>query len=201
MKIYSDFAATRALQITIDVLALAAIAFGVWLGTFVTSSIAVLAELGRQLETAGAGFEGAMTDAGDALGKVPFVGTAIRAPFDSASDTGTVLVNAGQTTQSVIMTVATVVGIIVASVIVILVCWYWLRRRIQFVRRATEAAKVARMADGIDVLALRALVNGSHKEISKTAPHPIEAWRSNDRAVIARLAALELSRAGVRLAR
>lgn len=201
MKIYSDFAATRALQIIIDVLALAAIAFGIWLGTLVTASIAVLAELGRQLEQAGAGFKGAMTDAGDALGQVPFVGSAIRAPFDSASETGTALVDAGQTTQSFILTVATVVGVVVAGVIVLAVCWLWLRRRIAFIRRATEAAKIARMADGIDVLALRALVNCSRKSIVKAAPHPVQAWRSDDRLAIARLAELELSQAGVRLAR
>ncbi len=201
MKIYSDFPLKRTFQIVIDVLAVAAVAFGIWLGTFVTSSIAVLADLGRQLESAGAGFKGAMTDAGDVLGTVPFVGNAIRGPFDSASGTGKVLEHAGQTTQSVIMTAATIAGIVVAVVIVVAICWYWLRHRILFALKATEATKVARMNDGIDVLALRALVNCQQSGLTKIGPHPFEAWRSHDRAAIVRLAELELSRVGVRLAR
>ena len=201
MKIYSDFAVPRTLQIATDILAVAVIAFGIWLGTFVTSSIAVLADIGRQLESAGAGFKGAMTEAGDALGQVPFFGTAIRAPFDSASGTGSVLEDAGQTTQSFITTTAMIAGIVVASVIVVTVCWLWLRSRIRFVQRATEASKLARMGDGVDVLALRALVYGSHKGLVNTGPHPFEAWRTNDRTVVVRLAELELREAGVRLAR
>lgn len=201
MKIYSDFPLRRGLQIATDVLAVAAIAFGVWLGIIVTSAIAVLAEVGRQLETAGAGFKGAMTDAGDALGTVPFFGTTIRAPFDTASGTGGMLEDAGQTTQSVIMTTATIVGVVVAGVIVAFVCWLWLRRRIRFAIRATEANRFAGMDDGVDVLALRALVNGSRKGLVKVGPHPLEGWRSGEHAVMERLAELELREAGVRLAR
>lgn len=201
MKIYSDFPVRRTLQILADVLAVAAIAFGIWLGTFVSSTIAVLADVGKKLETAGAGFKGAMTDAGEALGQVPFVGTTIRGPFDAASGTGSALEDAGQTTQSVIMTTAMIVGIIIASLIVVAVCWWWLRARIRFARRATEASRLAGMDDGMDVLAIRAFVNGSHKGLATAGSQPVEAWRNGDRTVIARLAQLELREAGVRIAR
>lgn len=201
MKIYSDFPVRRILQIAADVVAVTIISLGVWLGTVVTAAIATLAEVGRQLESAGAGFKGAMTDAGQALGQVPFVGSAIRAPFDAASGTGSALENAGQTTESFIETTALIVGIVVGGVIVVVVCWLWLRRRCRFARRATQATRLARMDDGIDVLALRALVNGSRKDLAKTGPHPLEAWRSGDRAVMERLADVELRGAGVRLAR
>ena len=201
MKIYSDYPLRRALQIASDVLAVTAMALGIWLGVIVTSAIAVLAEVGRQLESAGAGFKGAMTDAGNALGKVPFVGTSIRVPFDAASGTGGMLEDAGNTTASFITTTAMIVGIIVAGVIVVSVCWWWLRRRIRFARRATEANRLARLDDGPDLLALRALVNGSRKDIAATSPHPVDAWRAGHRDVIVRLAELELRDAGVRIAR
>ena len=200
MKIYSDYPARRTLQITVDVVAISVAGFGVWLGVFVTSAITTLAEVGRQLESAGAGFKGAMTDAGDALGQVPFVGTAIRAPFDAASGTGGILEDMGQTTQSFITTTALIVGAVVASVIVVLVCWVWLSRRIRFARRATEAQRLSQLADGPDFLALRALVGASRKDLAATDAHPRRSWRSGDRAVIGRLAQLELREAGVRIA-
>jgi len=201
MKIYSDFPLRRAVQIIADVVAVTVIALGVWLGVIVSAAIATLAEVGRQLESAGAGFKGAMSDAGKTLGQVPFIGSAIRAPFDTASGTGGALEDAGQTTQSFIETTALIVGMVVGGVIVVTVCWLWLRRRFRFARRATEASRLAHMDDGAAVLALRALMSGSHKDLARSGPYPVEAWRSGDRVVIERLADLELRGAGVRFAR
>lgn len=201
MTIYSDFPLRRAIQVAVDVLAVAAMAFGVWLGVTVTSAIAILSKVGRQLESAGAGFKGAMSDAGKALGQVPFIGGSIRLPFDAASGTGGMLEDAGQTTQSVVMSTAMIVGVVVAGVIVFTVGWWWLRRRIQFARRATEAKRLVSLDDGLDVLALRALANGSRKDLELAGPHPVEAWRSGNRMVVKKLAELELREAGVRLAR
>ncbi|MBX3092347.1 MAG: hypothetical protein KF801_07535 [Cryobacterium sp.] len=200
MKIYSDYPARRALQITADLAAALVIGLGIWLGVIVGSAIAVLAEVGRQLETAGAGFKGAMTDAGDALGQVPLIGASIRVPFDAASGTGGLLEDAGQTTQTVITTTAIIIGALVASAIVFAVCWVWLRRRFRFARRATEANKLAKLADGPDLLALRALVGASRRDLAATDPNPVASWRSGDLTVIRKLARLELREAGVRVA-
>lgn len=201
MKIYSDFPVQRTLQIMADVAAIIAIALGIWLGSVVSSTIAVLASVGRQLQDAGAGFKNAMTDAGDALGAVPFVGETVRVPFDAASDTGGVLVDAGHTTQTFIMTTATVVGIVVAVVIAATVCWVWLRRRIRFAVKAARAKRVASMPEGDNILALRALVGGSRKDLATVGPSPVTGWRAGHPEVITRLATLELKAAGVRLDR
>lgn len=201
MKIYSDFPVRRTLQIVADVVAVALIALGVWLGVATTASITSLAEVGRQLESAGADFKGAMVGAGEALGQVPFVGDAIRGPFDAASGTGSALEDAGQTTEAFIESTAMIIGVAIAVVIVVTVSWLWLRRRYRFARRATEVQKLAGFEGGADVLALRALVNGSRKDLALASLNPAEAWRLGDRAVVARLAELELREAGVRLAR
>lgn len=201
MKIYSDYPVRRIIQIVADALALTIMALGVWLGIVVSGAIATLAEVGRQLESAGAGFKGAMTDAGDALGRVPFFGAAIRVPFDTASGTGGALEGAGKTTESFIETTAMIVGLVIGGVIIVAVCWFWLSRRIRFVQRATEANRLASLQDGADVLALRALVHASRKDLALMGGHPVDAWRSGNRAVVAMLAELELREAGVRLAR
>src|SRR5690554_1587466 len=139
MKIYSDFLPRRMSQIGADALALFVIGLGVWLGIAIGTAIAAVAELGRQLRSAGAGFETAMLDAGSALGQVPLVGDAVRLPFDSASTTGTVIADFGVATESFITTTGVTVGVLVALAIAVLVCWVWLRRRIVFIRRATAA--------------------------------------------------------------
>lgn len=201
MKIYSDFPVRRTAQIVADILALVVISFGIWLGLAVTAAIAVLAEVGRQVENAGLGFQGAMTDAGDVLGQLPFIGDAARVPFDAASGTGGALASAGNTTESFILATAAIVGAIVAVVIVAVVLLVWLRRRIAFIRRATEASKLARMGDGQELLALRSLVGASRQDLAATSTHPVQAWRSGEAGVVMRLAELELRAAGVRLAR
>lgn len=199
MKIYSDYPLRRTAQIAADLLAIVVISLGIWLGVTVAAGIAVLAEVGRQVESAGRGFQGAMTDAADVLGGIPFVGDAARVPFDAASGTGSTLADAGRTAQSFVTTTATIVGVLIALVIGGAVLWVWLRRRIGFARRATEASRLARLGDGPDVLALRALVNGSRKDLAAIDAHPVAAWRSGESAVIRRLAELELREAGVRL--
>ncbi len=199
MKIYSDYPLRRTAQIAADLLAIVVISLGIWLGVTVAAGIAVLAEVGRQVESAGRGFQGAMTDAADVLGGIPFVGDAARVPFDAASGTGSTLADAGRTAESFVTTTATIVGVLIALVIGGAVLWVWLRRRIGFARRATEASRLARLGDGPDVLALRALVNGSRKDLAAIDAHPVAAWRSGESAVIRRLAELELREAGVRL--
>lgn len=199
MKIYSDYPARRAAQIVADVLAVAIAAIGIWFGTVVFSAIAALSDVGRQLESAGTGFKGAMTNAGNALGQIPLVGETVRVPFDTASGTGALLESAGRSTQDLVIRVAIVIGILVAVLVVFAVCWVWLRRRIWFIRRATEASRLAKFSDGPDLLALRALVNGSRQKLAAIDRHPVAAWRRGDEKITRRLAQLELREAGVRL--
>lgn len=199
MKIYSDFPARRTFQIVADLLAVAVMALGIWLGVAIASTIAVFAVVGRQVESAGLGFQGAMADAGDVLGQLPLIGDAARAPFDSASGTGGALASAGSSTETFILSTSVVVGVIVAVAIVAIVLWVWLRRRIRFARRATEASRLAGMPGGYHLLALHALVGASKAELAAIAPDPAASWRAGDARVVRALAELELRRAGVRL--
>ncbi|HTL41788.1 MAG TPA: hypothetical protein VL294_09965 [Pseudolysinimonas sp.] len=199
MKVYSDYSSRRTSQIIGDVVAVGLIAVFAWCGALVYGAIAVLAAFGKTIEDAGDGFEQTMADAGDTLGGVPLIGGGIRQPFDAASGAGSLLAQAGQAQQDVVMTAATIVGIVVAALPILLVLWIWLRRRLKWSRRATEARDLAKLQDGQDLLALRALINADFRELHEIDPEPLQAWRRGEKRAVRALANLELREAGVRL--
>ncbi len=198
MKIYSDFPLRRALQILADFLAISFIGLGIWLGFSVGVAIGALAEIGRQISTAGQGFKGAMSDAAQVLGDLPIVGSAARVPFDAASGTGGMLETAGNSTEGFITWVGVILGTVVSGSIVWVVLMLWVRKRISFIKEATEASRLAKLDDGADLLALRGLVHGSSKDLSKVSANPVEDWRNGRTEVIKKLSAIELKFAGVR---
>jgi hypothetical protein len=199
MKVYSDYPARRTAQIAADAVALGLIALFVWCGLLVYGAIAVLAAFGKTIEDAGNGFEETMADAGETLGGVPLIGDGIRQPFDAASGAGSLLADAGQAQQDLVMTAALIIGLVVATIPILLVLWIWLRRRASWARRATEARNLSRMPDGPDLLALRALVNADFRDLHDIHGEPVDAWRRGDKSVVRSLAQLELREAGVRL--
>lgn len=199
MRIYSDFPGQRSAQIAGDVFAIAAIAVAIALGAATQALIVTFAELGRQLEGAGGGFRQTMTDAAETLGGVPLIGDGIRGPFDSASDAGGVLQQAGLAQQAAVGQAAVALGLVVALIPIALIVRFWLLRRIAFARRAAEAASLTRSPGGIDLLALRALTTRPPEELLGVAVDPADAWRTRDAPALRALAGLTLRDAGVRL--
>ena len=199
MKFYSDFPARRARQITVDVLAIAAIAAWVWLGSFVYQLIIDLRDFGVQMEEAGAGFRQTMTDLSTDLGNVPLIGTGIRAPFDGASDAGASLESAGQAQQVAVENLATGLGIGIAALPVLMILVIWLIPRVRFARRAGTTRSMVQAGANVDLLALRALATQKIARLSTVDADPMAAWRRGDATVVKALAALELKSSGVRI--
>jgi len=199
MKLYSDFAGRRTAQIFADLVGLALIALVIWGAVLIHAAIAVLDEVGKSMKGAGDGFQKTMSDAGDTLGGIPLIGGGIRAPFDAASGAGGLLAQAGQAQQSLVDTAALVIAIASAVVPILVILFFWLRPRLRFARRATRAYRISQLADGVQLLALRALVYGDARELHQVAERPVEAWRHGEVGVVRALAALELREAGVRL--
>jgi len=199
MKLYSDFAGRRTAQIFADLVGLALIALVIWGAVLIHAAIAVLDEVGKSMKGAGDGFQKTMSDAGDTLGGIPLIGGGIRAPFDAASGAGGLLSQAGQAQQSLVDTAALVIAIASAVVPILVILFFWLRPRLRFARRATRAYRISQLADGVQLLALRALVDGDAGERHQVAERPVEAWRHGEVGVVRALAALELREAGVRL--
>lgn len=199
MKLYSDFGPRRARQITADVVALALIVGWVWLGVAVYSLVSQLADYGKQLEDAGAGFRETMTQVGEALGKVPLIGPGIRGPFDGASGAGGALEQAGVNQQQLVNELALTLGSGIAALPIIMVLVLWLVPRVRFIRRAGVAKALVTGGAGMDLLALRALANQKLTSLAAIDPDAMAAWRRGDDTVMRKLAALELESSGVRL--
>ncbi|WP_394815529.1 hypothetical protein, partial [Clavibacter michiganensis] len=116
MQLYSALPLVRARQIAADTAALAGIVVSVLVGIAVAALIRPLGDLGRSMEESGTRLSGSMTDAADALGRLPLVGDAARGPFEDASGIGSGLVQAGRDQQSLVGTIALVLGLLVALV-------------------------------------------------------------------------------------
>jgi len=199
MKMYSDFPASRGRQITVDILSIALISAWVWVGSVVYRLVENLAEYGRQMEAAGAGFRQTMTDVGTNLGNVPLIGAGIRAPFDEASGAGAALESAGQSQQLAVNQLATGLGIGIAALPILTILLVWLIPRTRFIRAATRARRGLKVGVGLDLLALRALATQRLDAVQAVSPDPVGAWRTGNQQVIRALAGLELARLGLRL--
>ncbi|MBF4460955.1 MULTISPECIES: hypothetical protein [unclassified Rathayibacter] len=198
MQIYADLPAVRARQIVADALALGVAVVAIAFGIAVGSLIAGLAEVGRRLESAGSGFGSTMSDAGTTLGGIPLLGDAVRAPFDQASGAGAVLAAAGRDQQQLTSALAVVAGLVVGGLPLLLLAVLWVRPRLRFARRAAELRAAGSSVPGVELLALRALMQASPREILSAHPEAVPGWRRGDPAATSALAALTLRRAGLR---
>ena len=199
MSWYADFGPRRARQIVADVVALGVVVVAVLMGVAVRTTIAALAGVFVNLQDAGTGFEGTMGEIGERLGGVPLIGDGIRGPFDTAAGAGGSIAEAGRTGQAVVESIATIAGIGVAALPIVILLLVWLVPRIRFARRSAEARALLRLDDGPQLLALRALGDAQAADLARISPRALSAWRAGDAEVVRALAALEAREAGVRL--
>jgi hypothetical protein len=199
LKIYSDFPARRIRQLTGDLLALALITVSVLVGVYVHSLVMELATFGVQVEEAGEGFSDTLTDVGDKVAVVPFLGSGVQNLFNDASDAGTNLADAGRSGQEAISNLAIGLGSAIAVLPIIIILALWLFPRIRFVRRARVASQLLSSDASLDLLALRALTSQKLMTLNAVSLSPAADWRRGDAATIRALAALELKSSGVRV--
>jgi len=199
MRLYSDFAGRRAAQVTGDLLALGLLALSIWAAVVVHGFVAGFAGLGRQLEEAGSGIRGSMTDVGRSLGEVPLIGPGIAEPFDGASAAGATLESVGRGQQDVIGWIALLAAIGIAALPVAAVLLLWVVPRLVRAAHAQRTAAVLLRPGGPDLLALRALTHRSLDGVLAADPDAVAGWRRGDPETIRLLAALESSAVGVRM--
>jgi hypothetical protein len=197
---YAASPARRARQLTADVAVLLWAVVCVVTGVVVHGAVAALAEPARSLASGAGGLRDQLGGAADAAGRVPLVGDRLSAPLDGASGSAADLAAAGTDLASTIDHLATVLGLAVAVLPVLLVVALWLPVRLRFARRA-GAARAWLDDDGgasgpsarsrTELLAWRALAHQPLGALAAVSPDPLADVRGGDPRTTAALAALE----------
>lgn len=197
MGLYSPYPHHRSRQIVADALGVMLTVLIITIAVVVAESIRALGAVGRGLEDAGESISGGLTDAGNALGGIPLVGDAVRAPFDAAATAGGSVTDAGTNLVVLIDTLATVVGWLIALPALLVLLLVWVLPRIRFSRRSAEARRLIAAGLSVETLAVRALFRAPLATLASVHPDAGGAWRDGDPRVIRDLAGLELRRLGI----
>ncbi|WP_328608400.1 hypothetical protein OG943_04565 [Amycolatopsis sp. NBC_00345] len=198
MKVYADRPARRAAQVFADLFALGLTASAIWLAVRVHTEVMRMRAPGDGLVDAGSGLRGTFDSAAGKAGGIPLIGDALAGALHTGSAAGTKLVDAGNWQIDAVANLAWWMAVFVVALPVVFLLVSWLPLRWRFTRGATAAARLRRQGeDGLDLLALRALVTRPLPRVAK-AGELTAGWREHDPAVIHRLAGWELQRHGLR---
>lgn len=197
MKVYADIPARRTRQIVADLLAVAWVAFAVYIGVRLHHLVMALAVPGHKLAGAGTGLHDGLTSAGKKVADIPLVPDAVRKPFDAAGGAGTALHEAGTAQVNAVDHLATFIGVASAVVPILLMLAIWLPTRWRFARQATSAQRFVDGAPDLDLFALRALAHQPLGRLAAIDDDPAGCWRSADPAKVRELAVLELRSCGL----
>lgn len=184
-------------QVAGDVFALGWLIGWGFLGTLSHTMISAVAEPARQSARIGADIERHLSDAAVQATWIPIVGPGLRGPLNALAENVDGLVGYSQQQVVSLEQAATLIGCLVFLIPAVLMVALWLPRRVGFIRRAGETRRLAASESGAQLLALRALMSQPVRELQRVAADPVAGWRRGDPQVVARLADLELSRAGV----
>jgi hypothetical protein len=198
MKLYSDVASQRTRQIVADITGMLILVLGIIAAVTVRNVIAAFDAIGRDVQTSGEGLASTMSEVGENLSAAPLIGAGISAPFDAASGAATTLAEAGENWQLGVYTIAAIAGWTIAAIVIAILAFAWIRPRIVGAVRRGAVARLTRSPGAVELLALRALMDRSPREVLDLDPAVVERWRRGDPAVTRQLAALELRAAGIR---
>ena len=198
MKLYADTPGRRTAQLIADVLVLLWLVLWVWAGTAVHDGTMALAGPGRQTDESATAMAGQLRDAGGRLDDAPLIGDELATPFDKAADASEGIASAGRASVSAVEKLATVLGLSIALIPILIVLAFHLPRRWRFVREATAGAQFIDSVDDLDLFALRALAHQPMRVLARVSDDPAGAWRRQEPDVVRRLAELELNDVGLR---
>jgi hypothetical protein len=199
MQLYAQHPVLRTRQLAADVGMLAWLVLWVVVARTVHAAVLVLAEPGQAVEDLGGSVAGNMTSAAEAAGDVPVVGDELAAPFEALADAGDSVAGAGVAAQDAVGTLATVLAVVLVVLPVGWLLLRWLPWRLAYAREAGAAARLLSGSPDLELLAARALATAPLSRLAALPAGAGAAWRSGDPAAVRALAALELSRLGLRL--
>lgn len=196
MRFYAERPLRLARQVLADLLVIG------WVVACVLTALAAyelvlgLQAPGRTLIGAGDGIRAVFDDAARTAGQVPFAGAELARALGTGTGAGESLATAGRQQVETVAAVATggAIGIVLLGALPVVALWLTLR--VRYARAAASAVRVR--AVDTDLLALRAMTHLPVRKLLAVCPDPAAAWRRDDRAVVAQLAALELAALGLR---
>ena len=199
MTLYADRPLRRINQVLGDVLVAVLVYLGVRLGLGARDRVGALATPGREAEDKARGLGRTMRGAAGDLDDAPVVGGALSSPFRALATTSRDLAGTAQDYQDAVAQVATLTGVLVAGVPIVLLLVLWLPRRAAWVVEASAAVRLMRAgAASSDLLAVRALARQPLPALARLGPDVVGGWRAGDRVAKDRLARLELDALGLR---
>lgn len=197
MVLYSAYSAHRLRQILADIAGVLAIVGVIIVTSAVVGAIRALAELGRQLETAGGSISAGLVDAGERLGAIPLIGDSVAGPFRAAAGAGDAVSGTGTTVVDTVESLAVAAGWLVALSLFAVLVLVWLVPRALFVLRRRRAERMIAAGMRADTFALRALATTRLSALGRVHPDPGAAILARDTVAVRALAELELRRLGV----
>lgn len=199
MKLYADRPLRLANQVLGDVLVLVLVVLSVRLGLRARDQVAGMATPGREAEDAARNLAGTMRGSARSVADAPVVGGTLSRPFRSLAGTSRDLAGTAQAYQDAVAEVATLTGVLVAGVPLLLLALWWLPRRVSWVVEASAAARLTRHGPGAaDLLAVRALARQRLTTLARLDPWVVGGWKAGDSEATEQLARLELDALGLR---
>lgn len=197
MRFYAERPGRVARQLLADTLVVGWVALCVAVARTAHALIERQTAPGLALVDTGAAIRGTFADAARTASGVPFVGDDLARALGSGTEAGESLIAAGREQVETVATLAigTAVGIVLLGALPVVLVWLTLRVRYA---RAARSAITARRVVNTDLLALHAMTRLPARQLLAVSPDPAVAWRREDRAVVGRLAALELASLGLR---
>jgi hypothetical protein len=198
MTFYADLPARRTRQILGDLWLVGWSLLWIWAAFRLHDLVMNLATPGLALADGATSLSQSISSAGQSVSQVPMVGESLAAPFNGMSDAAESIASAGQSTADAVSVLARFLAISLAVLGIASFAMFWVPIRIAFIRRATAARRFVDANEDLDLFALRAMARQPLTALAAITDDPAGAWRRGDRAVIDRLAALELRTEGLR---
>ncbi|GAB3426274.1 hypothetical protein [Flindersiella endophytica] len=199
MKLYAERPVRFIVQVIVDI---AAIGVGVLPARFALDLHDQLQRLrtpGERLVDAGGGLRDTFGSAARQASEVPVVGDKLADALGTGSKVGDQLGDAGRWQIEAVDDLSFWLAIVVFALPVMFLLLTWLPLRLRFAVRAGAAHRLRKLgASGLDLLAMRALVNQPSRRARETASL-LERWRESDPDATARLAGMELKRLGLKV--
>ncbi len=198
MILYAARPGRRMRQVTADVLTAIWIA-GWWVAaTAARAAVLLLADPSRAMAGAALRIRDGLGDAAATAGRLPAVGSDLRAPLDRAAAGVDEILAAANAQVAAVENLGLITAVVVFLAPVGLWLAVWLPRRVRFIRNAAAGAALVDSSADLDLFALRAMARLPLATLARVSDDPVRAWRDGDRQVIDALADLALADEGLR---